>query len=82
MTEDELFAELKPLLKRHKQLKMEVAAITPETRIDQIGFDSLSILEFIYDVEDRFQIETQLADLVAMTQVRELVGYLHSKLGS
>jgi len=81
MTQDELLAELRLLLTRQKQLKMDAAAITPDTRIDQIGFDSLSILEFIYDVEDRFQVETQLAELVAMTHVRELVGYLHSKLG-
>ena len=47
MTQDELLAELKRLLKRQQKLEMDVATITPETRIDQIGFDSLSILEFI-----------------------------------
>jgi acyl carrier protein len=80
MTPDELLGALKDLLKRHKQLKVDLAGIHLDTRIDSLGFDSLSILDFIYDVEDRFQIQTEMADLVSMVNVRDLVGYVQRKL--
>ncbi len=80
MTHDEVLAGLKELLQRHKQIKTDPACVTLDTRIDQIGFDSLSILDFIYDIEDRFQIQTQMADLVGMATVHDLVNYLHARL--
>lgn len=80
MTHDDILTGLKELLQRHKQIKADPAALTLETRIDQIGFDSLSILDFIYDIEDRFSIQTQMADLVGMTTVGDLVSYLHARL--
>lgn len=80
MTHDDILTGLKELLQRHKQIKADPAGLTLDTRIDQIGFDSLSILDFIYDIEDRFQIQTQMADLVGMQTVRDLVNYLHARL--
>lgn len=80
MTHDELLAALKELLRRHKEIKTDPAAISLDTRIEQIGFDSLSILDFLYDVEDRFQVQTQVSELVTMTTVRDLVDYLHARL--
>jgi acyl carrier protein len=80
MTHDELLAGLRELLKRHKEIKADPAAITLDTRIDQIGFDSLSILDFIYDIEDRFKVQTQMADLVSLVTVRDLVTYVQQRL--
>ena len=48
--------------------------------IDRIGFDSISILDFIYDVEDRFRVQTEIADLVAMEEVGDLIDYLEARL--
>jgi len=56
-----------------------VAAITGATRIDEIGLDSLAVLDFIYDVEDRFQIQIEIADLVALDRVTDLVAYVDAK---
>ncbi len=80
MTHDEILSGLKELLQRHKQVKTDPASLTLDTRIDQIGFDSLSILDFIYDIEDRFRIQTQMADLVGMSTVGDLVRYLEARL--
>ena len=59
---------------------MDVQAVDLDTRLDAIGFDSLSILDFIYDVEERFQVETPMGDLVRMEKVADLVGYLEGRL--
>ena len=82
MTRDDTLDILKGLLGRPQsdvQLKMPVASITGDTRIDEIGLDSLAILDFIYDVEDRFQIQIEIADLVALDRVNELVAYIEAR---
>src|SRR5262245_46720989 len=80
MNRDEIVRGLRDLLTRQEQVKVDVAAITEDTRIDRIGFDSISILDFIYDVEDRFRVQTEMADLVAMDRVRDLIDYLEANL--
>ena len=82
MTCDDTLDILKGLLGRPQsdvQLKMPVASITGDTRIDEIGLDSLAILDFVYDVEDRFQIQIEIADLVALDRVNDLVAYVEAR---
>ena len=79
---EETLSALKALLGRPQPgaaPKLDVAAITGGTRIDQIGLDSLAILDFIYDVEDRFQIQIDIADLVALDKVSDLIDYVEAK---
>jgi acyl carrier protein len=53
-----------------------VNAIGVDTRFDQIGFDSLSILDFMYEVETRFGVVPEIAELVTMQKVSDLVDFL------
>ena len=80
MTKEEIVSALRELLRKQKQLKVEVETIQLDTRFDQIGFDSLSILDFMYDVENRFNIVPEMADLVRMQKVSDLIGYLHTRV--
>jgi acyl carrier protein len=80
MRRDEIVVGLRDLLTRQEQVKVDVSSITENTRLDRIGFDSISILDFIYDVEDRFRIQTEIADLVAMERVSDLIDYLEVRL--
>ena len=82
MNRDDILAALRDLLRAQKQTQFKAVAgsITPETRIDAIGFDSLSILDFMYEVEDRFGIRTEPAELVNLEKVQDLVDYLAAKV--
>lgn len=80
MTKEEIASGLRELLRKQKQLKVDVDAIQLETRFDQIGFDSLSILDFMYDVENRFAVVPEMADLVRMQKVSDLIDYLHPRV--
>jgi acyl carrier protein len=80
MRRDEIVVGLRDLLTRQEQVKVDVSSITENTRLDRIGFDSISILDFIYDVEDRFRVQTEIADLVAMERVSDLIDYLEVRL--
>ena len=80
MKRDEIAAELRALLERQDELDVDVDAITEDTRIDGIGFNSLSILDFMYEVESRFGVPMEVADLVEMEFVRDLIDHLEGKL--
>ena len=76
MSKDNIISELRDLLRTQKQLKTDIDAITLETRFDQIGFDALSILDFMYEVENRFGTFPDMAELVKMQKVDDLVEFL------
>jgi acyl carrier protein len=82
MTKNEIASILRELLRKQKQLKVDVDAIQLDTRFDQIGFDSLSILDFMYDVENRFAVVPEMAELVRMQKVSDLIGYLEARVKS
>jgi acyl carrier protein len=83
MTKDEIASVLRELSReQRKQIKVDVNAITPESRFDHLGFDSLSILDFMYAVEERFGVIPETAEMVKMQRVGELIDYLHSNMQS
>ena len=82
MTNHDTLDILKGLLGRPQpgvKPQIDVAAITGATRIDEIGLDSLAVMDFVYDVEDRFQIQIGIMDLVALDRVSDLVAYVDAK---
>jgi acyl carrier protein len=80
MTRDQITENLRSLLRQQKQLKIDAEKISPESRIDAIGFDSITILDFVYDLEERFKVRIEMADLVGIRHVKDLIGYLEGKL--
>ena len=79
MNRDQITDTLKSLLGKQQKIKIDVNSISEETRIDRIGFDSISILDFMYEVEERFQTRIEVADLVRMEIVRDLIDHLQGK---
>lgn len=82
MTREQIIARLKALLQKQAEFKGDINAIHEDTQIDQMGFDSISILDFMYDIEADFSVQTEVADLVKMQHVKDLVDYLAGKLAA
>jgi acyl carrier protein len=82
VTREQIVDVLRELLARQEQLKVSVDTITLDSRIDRLGFDSLSVLDFVYDMETCFRVPIEIADLVALERVDELVEYLRLKLAA
>jgi len=80
MNREQITVRMKELLKKQPQLKTDVAVVSESTKLDQIGFDSISILDFMYDVEAEFGVETEIADLVKFVTVKDMLDYLQTKL--
>ena len=75
----QIIAGLKELLEQHKQLKVPFDRLTEDSRLSQIGFDSISILDFLYDIETRFRVQIEMADLIRMDRVQDLIDYLETR---
>jgi len=54
MNASEIFNTLRDLLKNEFSLSTE--HITPETRLNELGIDSLNLMEFIFAAEDAFSL--------------------------
>jgi len=39
-----------------EQFKVEASAVGPQVALDQLGLDSLALMEFVFAVEDRFDV--------------------------
>lgn len=76
----EIISALKELLRTQKQVKVDIDVLGEETLLSQVGFDSISILDFMYDVESRFNVRTDIAELVRMERVKDLIDHLERRL--
>jgi acyl carrier protein len=54
--------------------------VTTETAIGELGFDSLSILDLVYDLQQCFGIEFEAEDLVEIDTVGDLVEFIEEEL--
>jgi acyl carrier protein len=75
----QIIAGLKELLEQHKQLKVPFDRIGEDSRLSQIGFDSITILDFLYDIETRFRVQIEMIDLIRMDSVKDLIDYLETR---
>lgn len=76
----EIETKLKALLEKQADVDVDVSTIASTTKIEDIGFDSVSILDFMYEIESELEVELEVRDLVEMETVGDLVGHLAGKL--
>lgn len=61
------------------QFHVAAASVQPETALDQLGLDSLALMEFVFAVEDRFDVripEDRLDPRQAGVTLAHLAGLL------
>ncbi len=80
MIRDEILAKLKETMETSAAVPMDWESISEDTTIGEIGFDSLSILDLIFDVQQAFGIEFEAQELVNVNTVGELADFLEEEL--
>ncbi len=40
-----------------EQFELKPEALTPETQLETLGIDSLSVIEFMFNIEDEFKVK-------------------------
>ena len=73
-----MFEEIKNMLA--EQLGVSADSITEETSFkDDLGADSLDLIEVIMALEEKYEIEIPTEDLEKMTTVGSVLAYLKNK---
>jgi len=76
-----VYDKVKKIVAEH--LGVEEAQVTPEaTFVDDLGADSLDIVEIVLAFEDEFHIEIPDEDAEKITRVSEAVDYITAKTGT
>ena len=55
-----------------EQFDLKVAELTPEAQLEALGLDSLSTIEFMFSIEDEFEIKLQ-DDRVEIKTIQDIV---------
>jgi len=79
MTKDEVIARLADVMKSVSQEDVDWDAISSESTIESLGFDSLSILDLMYDIQQEFDIEIEGEEIVDIKTVDELAAFIIEK---
>jgi len=79
MSHDEIIEKLRNVMKESSEAKIDWDQAAAASTIESLGFDSLSILDLIYDIQQEFNVEFEAEDLVNVKTVNELADFLESK---
>lgn len=80
MKKEEVLSRLKEIIT--ERLDVEEDQIVPEaTFVEDLGADSLDIVELIMGIEEEFDIEIPDEDAEKLTSVGEAMNYTLSKIG-
>ena len=80
MTKEEAVEKLKTIVS--DRLDVEKDQVTPEkTFVEDLGADSLDIVELIMGIEEEFEIEIPDEDAEKLTSVGEAMKYTLEKIG-
>jgi acyl carrier protein len=80
MTRPEIGEKLRQVMKESVRKELDWQNVTENSRIAELGFDSLSILDLVYDVQQAFAIDFDAEELVGVRTVGDLVSFLEARL--
>ena len=79
INKDELAASVKEVFAA--TLKVEQDKIQPDTMLrDDLNLDSLDMMEVVYELEDKFDVQIPEEKIVSVTTFTEVVDQLHEAL--
>ncbi|MBF1700291.1 MAG: acyl carrier protein [Streptococcus sanguinis] len=78
MSEKEIYAKIVEIIQEHDSRKLH---ITPELSLkEELGVDSVDLMEFIINLEEAFDIEIPDEDMDNFKTISDVVAYIHEKL--
>lgn len=66
-------------MKKSSQAQVDWDKVTADTPINTLGFDSLSILDLTYDIQQEFKVEFEAEEMIKINTVKDMVAFLQSK---
>ncbi len=80
MSRVEILQEMQLVIQ--EQLDREDIVLTEATKLDDLGVDSIELMEFIINLEDEFSLEISDNTIDHMDKVSDLLDYLSEQLNN
>ncbi len=70
---------LREIVRESSEEDRDWTQVGGDTTIESLGFDSLSILDLLYDVDQEFEIHLEAAEVIDMRTVGEIATLLETR---
>ncbi len=77
--EETIIGRLRDILRESSEEDRDWDEVGAETTIESLGFDSLSILDLLYDVDQELDIHLEAAEVIDMSTVGEIAALLKER---
>jgi acyl carrier protein len=79
MTKEEVITRLADVMKSVSQEDVDWDTVSSDSTIEDLGFDSLSILDLMYDIQQEFDIEIEGEEIVDIKTIYQLAAFIIEK---
>ncbi len=76
---DAIIGRLRDILRESSEEDRDWDAVGADTTIESLGFDSLTILDLLYDVDQEFEIHLEAAEVIDLSTVGEIAALLKER---
>ena len=80
MDTNQIIERLRKIMEKTSKAAVDWKTVNGNTAIASLGFDSLSILDLIYDIQQEFGLEFEAEQMVGVKTVSQLAEFLKSKM--
>ena len=77
----DIYAKLREILcQQIKRRSFDIDAVTPETKLNQLGLDSLDTAELVINIEEEFELpEVTQEEMMSIETVKDLKEWIERK---
>ena len=80
MKREEIQERLGKIFEAPSTSEVEWSTVGDDTTIESLGFDSLSVLDLVFDMEDEFGLQIEAQEILEVKTVAQMVDFLHQRL--
>lgn len=80
MTRDEIIERLGTVIEESSVEDVDWSTVTEASTLESFGFDSLAVLDLIFDLETEFDVQIKAEEVLEMKTIGELVTFLEGKM--
>jgi len=79
MNRDRIIEQLKAILHHSTGKQIDGDAMSLDCPMESLGFDSLTVLDLLYDIQQDFNVQFETEELAAVKTIADLVTFLERK---
>lgn len=79
MTQDDIIQKLRHVMKQSSREKIDWDTVGADSQIQSLGFDSLTVLDLVYDIQQQFSVQFEAEELTKVKTVGHLAAFLGEK---